>query len=366
MPLASVAPPSASATRPSRKLPVADRGRAFPEAVASGRPPPPDDALASARAATVVVAPHAKTRSPFLRSSRAGSGVVVSLDGAGGDLRVLTAAHVASLAGPDNRVDIRASDKADAPTRVGSVVAVHPRLDLALIALDDVRPSVSASGSASVAARCAFVARGADQKEDASFPSTFAPLAAAPPPVGARVAALGYAMGWSAAFRAAFHAARRRDDPAAGVWGEILATHPETSGDARDAEDAADADVAKRTNAASAAAPAAAFALHTAVVASGCSGGPLVSEAGEVVGVHSFGDAFYGGARDVAVATPRRVVRGLGYGAAGPVGPGNTAPTPPSAYASATVLPAIFAASDPALAAMCPELTPDQRKAWIL
>ena len=286
--------------------------------------------------------------------------MVVSLDGAGGDLRVLTAAHVACLAGPDNRVDVRASDAANAPTRVGSVVAVHPRLDLALIALDDVAPSVSDIATS----------RKRDAPEDGKekdvFPSTFAPLAAALPPVGARVAALGYAMGWSAAFRAAFHAARRRDDPAAGVWGEILATHPETSGDARDAEDAADADVAKRTNAASAAAPAAAFALHTAVVASGCSGGPLVSEAGEVVGVHSFGDAFYGGARDVAVATPRRVVRGLGYGAAGPVGPGNTAPTPPSAYASATVLPAIFAASDPALAAMCPELTPDQRKAWIL
>jgi hypothetical protein len=59
----------------------------------------------------------------------------------------------------------------------------------------------------------------------------------------------------------------------------------------------------------------AAFALHTASVASGCSGGPLVSERGEVIGVHSFGDAFYGGARDVAVATPRRVVESLGgYG----------------------------------------------------
>ena len=151
--------------------------------------PPPDDALASARAATVVVAPHAKTRLPFLRSSRRGSGVVVSLDGAGGDLRVLTAAHVASLAGPDNRLDIRASDSTDAPTRVGSVVAVHPRLDLALIALDDVAPSVS-----NIATSWKRDAP-EDGKEKDTFPSTFAPLAAAPPPVGARVAALGYAMG---------------------------------------------------------------------------------------------------------------------------------------------------------------------------
>jgi hypothetical protein len=38
----------------------------------------------------------------------------------------------------------------------------------------------------------------------------------------------------------------------------------------------------------------------------------------------------------------------------------------PETYATATVLAAIFASSDPALAAMCPELTPEQRKAWIL
>ena len=319
--------------------------------------PPPDDALASARAATVVVAPHAKTQLPFLRSSRRGSGVVVSLDGAGGDLRVLTAAHVASLAGPDNRLDIRASDSTDAPTRVGSVVAVHPRLDLALIALDDVRPRDVTNTK-----RVFADARG---NEDASFPSTFAPLAAAPPPVGARVAALGYAMGWSSAFRAAARAARRRDDPAAGVWGELLATHAEAAGDEDDADEAdfsddADAEAAKDGKKRCSAV--AAFALHTAAVASGCSGGPLVSEAGEVVGVHSFGDAFYGGARDVAVATPRRVVRGLGVAA----GRAKTKPTSPSAYAGATVLAAIFAASDPALAAMCPELTPEQRRAWIL
>ena len=280
----------------------------------------------------------------------------MSLDGAGGDLRVLTAAHVACLAGPDNRVDVCASDAANAPTRVGSVVAVHPRLDLALIALDDVAPSVS--DIATLRKRDAPD----DGKEKDVFPSTFAPLAAAPPPVGARVAALGYAMGWSSAFRTAM---RRRDDAAAGVWGELLATHAEAAGDEDDADEAdfsddADAEAAKDGKKRCSAV--AAFALHTAAVASGCSGGPLVSEAGEVVGVHSFGDAFYGGARDVAVATPRRVVRGLGVAA----GRAKTKPTSPSAYAGATVLAAIFAASDPALAAMCPELTPEQRRAWIL
>jgi S1-C subfamily serine protease len=313
----------------------------------------PDDALASVRAATVVVAPHAaKTQLPFLRSSRRGSGVVVSLDGAGGDLRVLTAAHVACLAGPDNRVDVCASDAANAPTRVGSVVAVHPRLDLALIALDDVAPSVS--DIATLRKRDAPD----DGKEKDVFPSTFAPLAAAPPPVGARVAALGYAMGWSSAFRTAM---RRRDDAAAGVWGELLATHAECfrdedderfSGTDRDDE----TDEKMRV---------AAFALHTASVASGCSGGPLVSERGEVIGVHSFGDAFYGGARDVAVATPRDLVQRLGAFGTENETP-RAKPASPETYATATVLASVFASSDPALAAMCPELTPERRKAWIL
>jgi S1-C subfamily serine protease len=274
-----------------------------------------------------------------MRSSRRGSGVVVSLDGAGGDLRVLTAAHVACLAGPNNRVDVRASASfADARTRVGSVVAVHPRLDLALIKLDDLPDALDPS------------------ETDEPFPSTFAPLAAAPPPVGARVAALGYAMGWSSAFRTAMR--RRAGDSAAGVWGHLLATHEEAffdfGEDEHDEEDSGAPKIAE-------------FVLHTASVASGCSGGPLVSEAGEVIGVHSFGDAFYGGARDVAVATPRRVVESLGgYGEPQTKRKKKTKPVSPETYATATVLAAIFASSDPALAAMCPELTPEQRKAWIL
>jgi S1-C subfamily serine protease len=267
--------------------------------------------------------------------------VVVSLDGAGGDLRVLTAAHVACLAGPNNRVDVRASASfADARTRVGSVVAVHPRLDLALIKLDDLPDALDPS------------------ETDEPFPSTFAPLAAAPPPVGARVAALGYAMGWSSAFRTAM---RRRDDAAAGVWGELLATHAECFRDEDDERFSGtdrDDETDEKTRVA-------AFALHTASVASGCSGGPLVSERGEVIGVHSFGDAFYGGARDVAVATPRDLVQRLGAFGTENETP-RAKPASPETYATATVLASVFASSDPALAAMCPELTPERRKAWIL
>ena len=39
---------------------------------------------------------------------------------------------------------------------------------------------------------------------------------------------------------------------------------------------------------------------HTAKVASGCSGGPLLCD-DYVLGIHSFGDKFYGGEADVAV-----------------------------------------------------------------
>jgi len=39
---------------------------------------------------------------------------------------------------------------------------------------------------------------------------------------------------------------------------------------------------------------------HTSTVSSGCSGGPLLDDDGYVLGVHSFGDKFYGGEADVA------------------------------------------------------------------
>ena len=48
--------------------------------------------------------------------------------------------------------------------------------------------------------------------------------------------------------------------------------------------------------------------LHTSTVASGESGGPLVNGKMEVCGVHSFGDAFQGGERDVAVAVSNAAI----------------------------------------------------------
>jgi S1-C subfamily serine protease len=321
-----------------------------------------DDILDAARAATVVVAPHAKTRVPFLASSRRGSGVVISLDGAGGDLLVLTAAHVACLAGSKNRVDVRANPALDAPTRVGSVIAVHPSLDLALIALDDDEASASEGLTRDKNA----------ETGERRFPTAFAKLAEAPPPLGSRVAALGYAMGWSSAFQAAFrgfgkdaHSKRARAE----TWGELLATHDilEHETDDDRGEDTVFDTVEKTERTETQKKQIFAFALHTSAVASGASGGPLITETGEVFGIHSFGDAFYGGARDVAVGTTRRVIEKLAEEEGEPKNPlGKKTPSAPETYATAKVHAAIFQSSDQALKAMCPELTPTQRKAWIL
>ena len=85
-------------------------------------------------------------------------------------------------------------------------------------------------------------------------------------------------MGWSGAVRSI--AGRGNDDVGSGRWGTLLARHP--------------ADVGSSTH-----------ALHDSPVASGESGGPLLDARGRVFGVHSFGDAFYGGERDVAVVVTR-------------------------------------------------------------
>ena len=104
--------------------------------------------------------------------------------------------------------------------------------------------------------------------------------------------------------------------------------------------------------------------MHTAIVASGESGGPLVSSSGEVIGVHSFGDAFYGGERDVAVAATTTIVEQITVVAAGD--DSDSPRMPPSEYATSVINRRVLKSSDPALAAMCPELTPEQRRSWIL
>ena len=97
--------------------------------------------------------------------------------------------------------------------------------------------------------------------------------------------------------------------------------------------------------------------------------------------MHSFGDHFTGGERDVAVAVSAATLRGCFVGAddllgkaggeAGweddlPASATAAAPVAPAAYDTAGVNAMIVESSDPALAAMCPELTREQRMSWIM
>ena len=110
--------------------------------------------------------------------------------------------------------------------------------------------------------------------------------------------------------------------------------------------------------------------LHTSTVASGESGGPLVNGQMEVCGVHSFGDAFQGGERDVAVAVSNSIVvdgcLGLGVNAGSELEACSLKPVGCGAYETSRVNAMIVESSDPALAAMCPELTRTQRMSWIM
>ena len=267
--------------------------------------------------ATVTLAPDIKSNIPFLGSSRRGSGVVVSLDGTGAPQSriILTAAHVACLAGSRNAIRVR-------------------------------RPGATDDGDGAVAkARTAKSNYSAIQSDERAW----LPMATSPVRDGDVVAALGYPMGWSGAIKNIANIARR-GQTRAGTWGEVLATYAPTTDDS-------DSDTETVTH-----------VLHTSTVASGESGGPLVNGKMEVCGVHSFGDAFQGGERDVAVAVSNAAIVRWCSGLNGeseleacslkPVGCG--------AYETSMVNAMIVESSDPALAAMCPELTRTQRMSWIM
>ena len=160
-------------------------------------------------------------------------------------------------------------------------------------------------------------------------------------------------MGWSGAIKNISSIARR-GQTRAGTWGEVLATYAPTTDDS-------DSDTETVTH-----------VLHTSTVASGESGGPLVNGKMEVCGVHSFGDAFQGGERDVAVAVSNSIVVNGCLGLTGMNGAGSELeacslkPVGRGAYETSMVNAMIVESSDPALAAMCPELTRTQRMSWIM
>ena len=290
--------------------------------------------------ATVTLAPDIKSNIPFLGSSRRGSGVVVSLDGTGSSQSriILTAAHVACLAGSRNAIRVRrpgATDDGDGA--VAKVVGVHPRLDLAILAFAPVDRAEDKSNSSAI------------QSDERAW----LPMATSPVRDGDVVAALGYPMGWSGAIKNIANIARR-GQTRAGTWGEVLATYAPTN-------DSNDSDAVAVTH-----------VLHTSTVASGESGGPLVNGKMEVCGVHSFGDAFQGGERDVAVAVSNAAIVRWCSGLTGVMNAGSELeacslkPVGCGAYETSMVNAMIVESSDPALAAMCPELTRTQRMSWIM
>ena len=191
-------------------------------------------------------------------SSRHGSGVLLSTEKYAAaneidafnreDFFVLTAAHVASMAGTrrDGLECVFSSDfkKEKAVSVQAEIFSVHERLDLALLRVVSSPSSVSSLLSS----------RGLElsQKRNEKMKET------------QRVRAFGYPMAYA--------------NPFFSLVGDSEQSNGEIIGYSEDCTHIA----------------------HTSTVSSGCSGGPLLDDDGYVLGVHSFGDKFYGGEADVA------------------------------------------------------------------
>ena len=229
-----------------------------------------------------------------LSSAFAGSGVVVRDEGR---VIVVTCAHVVRCAGRRNALCVAFHD--GGATVRGRVVGVHADLDLAVVHLEEEEARERAKKWSLVV----------DDAEEAR--------------AGEKVFAAGTPQGYARAVAFARGVRVGRDGVSRG---RVLGTHGGT------------------------------HAMHDATVLSGQSGGPLCrAEApGRLFGVHSFGDAFYGGARDVAVMA--RNVRDIEIFEKG---------VDPDAYETKRVNEMIFASSDAALRALAPELTAKERASWI-
>ena len=229
-----------------------------------------------------------------LSSAFAGSGVVVRDEGR---VIVVTCAHVVRCAGRRNALCVAFHD--GGATVRGRVVGVHADLELAVVHLEEEEARERAKKWSLVV----------DDAEEAR--------------AGEKVFAAGTPQGYARAVAFARGVRVGRDGVSRG---RVLGTHGGT------------------------------HAMHDATVLSGQSGGPLCrAEApGRLFGVHSFGDAFYGGARDVAVMA--RNVRDIEIFEKG---------VDPDAYETKRVNEMIFASSDAALRALAPELTAKERASWI-
>ena len=273
--------------------------RSFVRSFASTERHAPSPHFMSAVSPVVTIAPRVRFAA---LSSRRGSGTIVEHDGR---VIVATAAHVASMAGRRNELTLTMRDGSTS-TATARVVGMHATLDLAVCEILE----------------CSSSAREAFERAAAEVERGL-------PLQGEGVRALGEPQGYA---RVASAIARLgRGASASSSRGIIVGvtksgTHVMHSG---------------------------------AVVTAGMSGGPLLSVAtGKVLGVHSFGDAFYGGERDVAVS-----LASLGAIERFDASRGGV---DVEAYETAAVNARIFASSDVALEELAPTLTPEQRASWIL
>ena len=250
-------------------------------------------------------------------SSRHGSGVLLSTEKYAAaneidafnreDFFVLTAAHVASMAGTrrDRLECVFPSDfkKEKAVSVQAEIFSVHERLDLALLRVVSSPSSVSSVSSL-------LSSRGLElpQKRNEKMKET------------QRVRAFGYPMAYA--------------NPFFSLVGDSEQSNGEIIGYSEDCTHIA----------------------HTSTVSSGCSGGPLLDDDGYVLGVHSFGDKFYGGEADVAACCFEMDLIDML----------NKPAQSPSDWDTSTINEKIMKSSLKAMREIFPDIPEKEAKKWIL
>ena len=245
-------------------------------------------------------------------SSRNGSGVLLNTSNTGkyaaeintftrDDIFVLTAAHVASMAGlrRDGLECVFPSGSVQA-----EIFSVHERLDLALLR---VVSSLSSSTLSSLSSRGLELSRKDDEKKKETR----------------SVQAFGYPM----AYASPLHTLSRDSEQSSESNGEIIGYSEDFT-----------------------------HVAHTAQVASGCSGGPLLDDDGYILGVHSFGDKFYGGEADVAACCSENDL----------VDMLNNPSRSPSDWATSAINEKIMKSSLKAMRDIFPDIPENEAKKWIL
>jgi len=263
-----------------------------------------------------IKAKNSSSKTPLILSrflsSRNGSGVLLNTSNTGkyaaeidtftrDDIFVLTAAHVASMAGLRR-------DGLECVFPSGSVqveiFSVHERLDLALLR---VVSSLSSSSLSSLSSRGLELSRKDDEKKKETR----------------SVKAFGYPMAYANPLFTLF----RDSEQSSESNGEIIGYSEDFT-----------------------------HVAHTAQVASGCSGGPLLDDDGYILGVHSFGDKFYGGEADVAACcSENELVDML-----------NNPSQSPSDWATSAINEKIMKSSLKAMRDIFPDIPENEAKKWIL